>query len=77
MATISKDNFDPMPFKTLSDNEFAVMNQDVGNRFSQNDMNRLNQLKFNPFGYNDNIALCVNNTNLDIPLETKNIKCDY
>ena len=53
------------------------MNQDVGNRFSQNDMNRLNQLKFNPFGYNDNIALCDNNTNLDISLETKNIKCDY
>ena len=77
MATISKDNFDPMPFKTLSDNEFAVMNQDVGNRFSQNDMNRLNQLKFNPFGYNDNIALCDNNTNLDMSLETKNIKCNY
>ena len=63
-----------MKFKTLSNNEFAVMKQELGKRFSQNDMNRLNQLKFNPFGYNDNIALCDNNTNLDISIETKNIK---
>jgi hypothetical protein len=78
MSKTSRENdIHPMPFHTLSDNEFATMNQSFGNELSQDDMDRLNQLKFNPFESNDNIALNENNTNLDNTLQINKISCNY
>jgi hypothetical protein len=40
-------------------------------------MDRLNQLKFNPFKFNNDIALCDSNANLDHVLDTNRLKCNY
>ena len=62
-----------MPFKSLSDNEFSkefssinTESQEFINGFTQNDMDRLCQMKFNPFESNGNIALNRNNINLSL-----------
>jgi hypothetical protein len=75
--TSCENDIHPMPFHTLSHNEFATMNQSFGNKLSQDDMDRLNQLKFNPFESSDNIALNENNTNLDNTLQINKISCNY
>ena len=55
-----------LPFQTFDDldYEFTVLN---GNNYnvSEQDMDRLRQLKFNPFDTNSNIALNENNANLN------------
>ena len=69
MSKTSRENdIHPMPFHTLSDNEFATMNQSFGNNL---------KFKFNPFESNDNIALNENNTNLDNTLQINKISCNY
>ena len=40
-------------------------------------MDRLSQLKFDPFKTNDNIALSGNNTNLDNSLQINNMNSNY
>jgi hypothetical protein len=53
-----------LPFQTLNDLEyqFTVLN---GNNVSEKDMDRSNNLKFNPYDASSNIALSENNTNLE------------
>ena len=73
MSRITENNQSyTMPFKLLSDNEFSkefssinTESQEFINGFTQSDMDRLSQMKFNPFESNDNIALNRNNINLD------------
>ena len=62
-------------FDSLSNNEFEILNST--NKLSQSDMDRLSQMKFNPFQINQNIALSANNLNLDTSFNTNSIKCDY
>ena len=40
-------------------------------------MDRLNQLRFNPFESNKNTALSDNNFELDSSFNTNKIQCDY
>ena len=40
------------PFQNLSSDEFEALNS--ANKFSQCDMDRLSELKFNPFRLNEN-----------------------
>jgi hypothetical protein len=47
------------------------------NRLSQSDLDRLSQLRFNPFQTNQNIALSGNNIELDTWFNTNSICCDY
>ena len=63
------------PFHNLSNNEFTTLNST--NKLTQCDMDRLSQLKFNPFQFNQNIALSGNNTNLDKSFNTNGINCEY
>jgi hypothetical protein len=53
-----------LPFQTLNDLEyqFTVLN---GNNVSEKDMDRSNNLKFNPYDASSNIALSEKNTNLE------------
>ena len=62
-----------LPFQTLDDldYEFTVLN---GNNVSEQDMDRLRQLKFNPFDTDSNIALTENNANLN---HSSKINCEY
>jgi hypothetical protein len=83
ISTIIND-IDPMPFISLSDNEFSqefsLSNQECQkfrNRFMHSDMDRLSQLKFDPFKTKDNIALSGNNTNLDNSLQFNNMNSNY
>ena len=65
MSRITENNQSyTMPFKSLSDNEFSeefssnnTESQEFINGFTQNDLDRLSQMKFNPIESNDNIAL--------------------
>ncbi len=59
-------------FHSLSNNEFEILNST--NKLSQSDMDRLSQMKFNPFQLNQNIALSANNLNLDTSFNTNSIK---
>ena len=45
-----------------------------GNNISEDDMDRLRHLKFNPFDTNNNIAMSENNANLDQSIK---INCEY
>ena len=74
----------PMPFISLSDNEFSqefsLSNQECQkfrNGFTHDDMDKLSQLKFDPFKTNDNMALSGNNTNLDNSLQFNNMNSNY
>ena len=64
---------DSSPFQTLDDldYEFTVLN---GNNVSEQDMDRLRQLKLNPFDTDSNIALTENNAYLNY---SSKINCDY
>lgn len=83
ISTIIND-IDPMPFISLSDNEFSqefsLSNQECQkfrNGFTHSDMDRLSQMKFDPFKTNDDIALSRNNTNLDNSLHINNMNSNY
>lgn len=55
---------DTLPFQTLLNDEFESNGNE--SNLSERDMDRLNQLKFNPFKFNSDIALsCESNANLD------------
>ena len=69
------DDNDSFPFHNLSKNEFETLNSK--NRLSQNDMDRLSQLRFNPFQPDQNIALSGNNSEIDTSFNTNKINCDY
>jgi uncharacterized protein YutD len=58
----------------LSNDEFESIDT---NNLSERDMDRLNQLKLNPFYSNKDIAMCESNVNLDNLLDTNRLKCDY
>ena len=65
---------DTIPFQTLDDleYEFTVLN---GKNISENDMDRLRHLKFNPFDSRfNNIALSENNVNME---KTIINNCEY
>ena len=61
-----------LPFQTLDDldYEFTVN----GNIVSEEDMDKLRNLKFNPFDASNNIALSENNANID---NSSKINCEY
>ena len=61
-----------LPFQTLDDldYEFTVN----GNIVSEEDMDKLRNLKFNPFDASNNIALSENNANID---NCSKINCEY
>ena len=69
------DDNDSFPFHNLSKNEFETLNSK--NRLSQNEMDRLSQLRFNPFQPDQNIALSGNNSEIDTSFNTNKINCDY
>ena len=75
---IDHDN-NNFPFHSLADNisEFDIEN--FTQNLSQSDMDRLNQLKFNPFQQNHNTGIVQpdNNTELDTFCNTSEITCDY
>ena len=77
MSTLNKIDIGPMPFETLDDHEFAKINQEFGSRLTQNDMDRISQMKFNPISCNDKIALCKNKASLDTSFELNEINCNY
>ena len=58
MSTLNKIVTGHMPFETLDENEFAKINQEFNIGLTQNDKDRLSQLKFKPFAHDDDIALC-------------------
>ena len=65
-----------LPFHSLDDldYQFTVVNNE---KFSLRDMDRLSQLKYNPFQKNNNIALSGNSENLDKSFNMNKISCDY
>ncbi len=67
-----------LPFQS-SDAEFeSFIKASYTMQISQNDMDKLSQLKFNPFWSNKNIALSDNNNKeLDTFFNTNTIVCDY
>ena len=71
------DDVNLLPFQNISNNEFELLNSK--STMSQNDMDRLSQLKFNPFESNQqinhNIALSDNNVDLDSSFNTNMIQC--
>lgn len=70
------NNNNSLPFQTLSDSDFNIINHESESRFSQSDMDRLNQLKFNAFQSNNDISLCENNANLDMSFDINKINCN-
>ena len=62
-----------LPFQTLDDLDYEL-NVLNGKNVNEENMDRLKQLKFNPFDTNDNIALSQDNINLDNPTK---IDCEY
>ncbi len=68
-----------LPFQSLSDAEFeSFLKASYTMQISQNDVDKLGQLKFNPFRSNENIVLSDNNNKeLDTFFNTNTIVCDY
>ncbi len=67
-----------LPFRSLSDAEFeSFIKASYTMQISQNDIDKLSQLKFNPFRSNKNITLSDNNKELDTFFNTNTIVCDY
>ena len=69
------DDNNSFPFHTLTNSEFETLGST--NRLTQSDLDRLSQLRFNPFQTNQNIALSGNNIELDTWFNTNSICCDY
>jgi hypothetical protein len=61
------------PFQTVDDLDYEL-NILNGNNVSEENMDRLKHLKFNPFDTNNNIALSENDANLD---NLTKINCEY
>lgn len=61
------------PFHNTTNNGFETLCS--ANRLS--DMDKLCQLRFNPFELNQNTALSDNNSQLDSYFDTSKIQCDY
>ena len=59
-------------FPNLTHNETKT-----GDVFSKSDMDRLNQLKINPFTLNKKVALSENNVNLDMLNNLDTVNCNY
>jgi hypothetical protein len=57
------DNENYFPFHALTNSEFETLGSTI--RLNQSDMDRLSQLRFNPFQTNQNIALSGSNIDLD------------
>jgi hypothetical protein len=76
MTQHTQNNVDPLPFQNINDYEFETLN-DINMAKSYRDMDRLSQLRFNPFETNQNIALSGNNFNLDLSFNANKIPCDY
>ncbi len=76
MTQHTQNNIDPLPFQNINDYEFETLN-DINMAKSYRDMDRLSQLRFNPFETNQNIALSGNNFNLDLSFNVNKIPCDY
>ena len=65
-----------LPFQLLDD--FDCQGKNSNENVSEKDMDRLNQLKFNPFSLNnDNIALNESNVKLDMVNNLNTINCNY
>jgi hypothetical protein len=62
-----------LPFQTLSNEEYEL----DASKSNLSEEHILNQLKFNPFKFNNDIALCDSNANLDHVLGTNRLKCNY
>ena len=77
MSTLSNMDNGLMPFETLDDDDFAKINHNFEKRFTQYDMDRLSQMKFNPFAYNGNIAFCKNNETLDKAFDINETNWNY
>ena len=65
-----------LPFRSLTQDEYTESVNPISD-LNQNDMDRLNQLKFNPFQYNDNVALSENNSSLDTYFDLNMLTCNY
>ena len=74
MSSNVGDN-DSIPFHLLSDDEFMLLTQHTC--LNSNDMDRLNQLKFDPFQANSKIALSQNNEKLDSLYDISKVDCNY
>jgi hypothetical protein len=61
-----------LPFQTLDDLDYQFTVN--GNIVSEEDMDKLRNLKFNPFDASSNIALSENNANID---NSSKINCEY
>ena len=71
----TENNDYPFPFQNLTNNDLEILQYE--NRFSENDKNRLSQLKFDPFQLNEQILRSENSLNFDAPFNTDDIKYDY
>ena len=65
-----------MPFQSLDDPDYelTVISQ---RNLSEVDMDRLSQLKFNPFQLSNDIALCGNSETSDTFFNMNQINCNY
>jgi hypothetical protein len=73
--TYTENNDNPFPFHSITNSDFETLNYE--NRLSDNDKNRLSQIKFDPFHLNERIARSENNINLDTSFNTNDMNCDY
>ena len=69
----SVNNDHSFPFHNLTNSDLETLTNDSNNY----DMDRLSQLRFNPFQPNQNTALSANNTELDTTFNINKICCDY
>ena len=74
MSSINAD-YDSIPFHSVSDIEFVPVTQK--SCLISNDMDRLSQMKFDPFQANSKIAVSQNNENLDSMYNINNINTNY
>ena len=74
MSSNIGDN-DSIPFHSLSDDEFMPLTQHTC--LNSSGMDRLNQLKFDPFQANSKIALSQNNEKLDSLYDISKVDCNY
>ena len=66
-----------LPFHSLDDLDYQFTVVTDNEKFSPRDMDRLSQLKYNPFQKNNDIALNGNSKNLDKSFNINKTSCDY
>lgn len=72
------DSNNSLPFLNLTNSEFEALNNRSSITDSFANMDRLSQLKFDPFQLGQHLAASSNNNiNLDSSYDTSNIQCDY